>query len=212
MGCLSFHHSIRIWSMIFRSGIIGLKAISGCSRIFRFSHVHPTYNCPPLIATQGHLSLGPTSPFVCRLRICLICTLALLGLIIPLPRLDCPMSRLWSCSAVSPPAAASVRFVFPPRARPRPHLAYMLPKCPPQPLTWFGIWSMKEFYNPNCDVWDVLEEFFQWLDVSNENWGLVHPSQTWIISLSTSGHLFVITSISMGCVQWNRMVTVSIIS
>ena len=100
MGCLSFHHSIRIWSIIFCSDITCLKAISGCSRIFRFSRVRPTYSYPPLIATRGLLSLGPTSPFVCRLHIRLICRLALLGLIFPLPRLDCPVSRLWSCGAV----------------------------------------------------------------------------------------------------------------
>jgi hypothetical protein len=80
--------------MIFRSGISGLKAISGCSRIFGFSHVRPTYSCPPLIATRGCLSLGPASLFVCRLRVHLVCGLALLHLTVPLPRLDCPASGL----------------------------------------------------------------------------------------------------------------------
>ena len=81
--------------MIFCSGISGcsrilgfsLNAISGCSRILGFSRVHPTYSCPPLIATWGRLSLGPTSLFVCCLRMRLVCTLALLGLTVPhLPR------------------------------------------------------------------------------------------------------------------------------
>jgi hypothetical protein len=191
MGCLSFHQSIRIWSTIFCSGITSRKAISGYSRIFGFSRVRPTYNCPPLITTRGRLSLGPTSPFVYRLRVRLVCGLALLRLTVPLPRLDCPTSRLWSRSVVGPLAVASAWFVFPPGAPPLPRLPRMLPKRPPRPLNWVGIWSMKEFCNLNYDDRNVFEEFFHWPDTSIENWGLVHPVQTWIVSLSTIGYLFV---------------------
>ena len=176
IDCLSFHRSIRIWSMIFRSSNIGLKAISGCSRIFGFSRVRSTYNCSLLIATQGCLSLGPASPFVCHLRVRLICRLALLSLIVPLPRLDCSTSGFWSCSAAGLPVAANARFVFFLGACPQPCLPFMLLEHSPQPLDWFGIWSMKEFCNFNSNVWEVLEEFFRWPDASNENWSLVHPS------------------------------------
>ena len=146
MGNLAFHRSIRIWSTIFCSGITGLSAISGCSRILGFSHVHPTYSCPLLIAILGRLPLGPASPFVCRLRVRLVCGLALLSLTIPRPS---------------------------------------------RPLDWFGIWSMKKFYNHNCWIWDVFEEFLHWPDASNLNYSLEHPTQTWIVSLLGSGQLFV---------------------
>ena len=128
---------------------------------------------------------------------CLICKLALLGLTVRLPWLDCPVSRLWSCGDVGHPAASSAQFVFSPTTRPWPRLPYMLLERPPRPHDWFGIWSMKEFCNLNCWIWDVFEEFFHWLDASNENCSLVHPGQTWIMSLSTSGHLFMKTSISI---------------
>ena len=211
MGCLSFHRSIRIWSIIFRSSITGLNAISRCLRIFGFSRVHPMYSCLPLIATWGHLSLRLASPFICHLYLHLVYRLALLGLTIPLPRLDCPASRLWSHSDAGCPAGGGARFVFLPAACPRPRLPCMLLECPPWPLDWFGIWSMKEFCNLNYWSWDVFEEFFHWLDASNENYGLIHSRQMWIMSLSASGHLFVKMSISMGRNHWNRTVMVSIL-
>ena len=130
MGCLSFHNSIRVWSMIFCSGIISLKAIRGCSRIFGFSHVRPTYSCPPLLATRGRLSLGSASPFVCHLHVHLVYKLALLGLTILLPWLDCPMSVLWSRGVASPLAATTAQFVFLLGARPRPRLPCMLLERP----------------------------------------------------------------------------------
>jgi hypothetical protein len=194
MGCLSLHRSIRIWSTIVRSGITGLKAISGCSRILEFSRVRPTYSCPPLLATRGRLSLGLASPFVCRLRVHLVCGLALLSLTIPLLWLECRASGHWSCGAASPIAAASAWFLFPPLAGapPRPSLPRMLPSRPlPWPLDWVGIWSMKEFCNVNCNDWDVFEEFFHWLNTSDENWDLVYSVQMWIVSLFAIGHLFV---------------------
>jgi hypothetical protein len=136
---------------IVRSSITGLKAIRGWSRILGFNHVRPIYSCPPLIATCGRLSLGPVSPFVCCLRVCLICRLALLHLNVPRPRLDCPASGLWSRGAVGLPTTASARFEFPlvPGAPPRPRLPRMLADHPPQHLDWIGIWSMKEFCNLN---------------------------------------------------------------
>ena len=85
MGCLVFYRSIRIWSTIFCSSITGLNAISGCSRILGFSRVRPTYSYPSLIATWGCLLLGRASPFVCCLRVHLVCGLALLGLTVPRP-------------------------------------------------------------------------------------------------------------------------------
>jgi hypothetical protein len=42
--------------------------------------------------TLGRLSLGPASAFACLLRVRLVCGLALLGLTVPLPLLDCPSS------------------------------------------------------------------------------------------------------------------------
>jgi hypothetical protein len=149
------------------------------------------YSCPLLIATRSRLSLGLASPFVCRLRIRLVCGLALLRLTVPLPRLDCPVSGLWSRGAAGLPAVVSARFVFPLGAPLLPRLPRMLLERPPRPLDWVGIWSLKEFCNLNCDDRNVFEEFFYWPDASIENWGLVHPVQTWIVSLSTIGYLFV---------------------
>jgi hypothetical protein len=96
--------------------------------------------------TLGRLSLGPASAFVCLLRVRLVCGLALLGLTVPLPLLDCPSSTARLPGALDPPAAGRFR----PRPRPRPA----------RPLPRVGIWSMKEFCNLNCDARDVFVEFF----------------------------------------------------
>ena len=173
--------------------------------------VCPTCSSPLFIATWGLLLLGLASSFVCRLRVWLVFELALLYLTVLLPRLDYLTSRLWSRGVAGPPPVASARFVFLPGARPQPRLPCMLPERPSRPLDWFGIWSMKEFYNLNCNVWDVLKELFHWPDPSNENWDLVHPVKTWIVSLSTGRHLFVKMSISMGRYHWNRTAMASIL-
>ena len=138
MGCLSLHCFIRIWSTLFCSSITGLKASSGCSRIFGFSRVRPTYSCPPLITTHGCHLLGLASPFVCRLHVRLVCGLALLCLNVLLHQLDCLASGLWFCGAVGPPATTNARFVFLLEALPQPRLLHMLLECPPMAsrLSW----------------------------------------------------------------------------
>jgi hypothetical protein len=94
----------------------------------------------------GRLLLGPASAFACLLRVRLVCGLALLGLTVPLPLLDCPSSAARLLGALDPPAVGCSR----PRPRPRPT----------RPLPRVGIWSMKEFCNLNCDARDVFVEFF----------------------------------------------------
>jgi hypothetical protein len=96
--------------------------------------------------TLSRLSLGPASAFSCHLRVRLVCGLALLGLTFPLPLLDYPSSAARLPGALDPPVAGRSR----PRPRPRPA----------RPLPRVGIWSMKEFYNLNCDARDVFVEFF----------------------------------------------------
>jgi hypothetical protein len=135
IGCYALHHSIRIWLTIVFNSITGLKAIRGCSRILGFRRVRPTKSIIPLIITCERLLLGPTSKFVCRLRVRPVSGLALHRLTIPLPLLDCPMSGLWPRRAIEPSAVVSDQFVFVSvaRAAPLPRLPLVLLLHPPYP-------------------------------------------------------------------------------
>ena len=118
--------------------------------------------------------VGASFSIVCLLHICLVCGLALCRLTILLSLFNCPALGLWPRGADSSRAVANDWFVFVPvwRAVPRPQL--FLPHLfrPPRPLDWFGIWSMKEFCNFNCDFNDGFAKFFHWLDEHTESYGM----------------------------------------
>jgi hypothetical protein len=181
MGCLSFHRSIRIWSTIFHSGTTGRKAISGCSRIFGFSCVRPTYSCPPLIATRGRLSLGLASPFVCRLRIRLVCGLVLLHLTVRLPWLDCPAFGLWSRDAAGLPVATSARFVFLLEAPPLPCLLLCYQNVPPGLSTESAFGQWKNYATSTAMIEMFLKNSFidQTQVLRTEVWYTLFRRESW---------------------------------